>query len=213
MTFLRNKHSEVDPLWHVQIILFGLIVFQLFTPINNAWLPQYTLPALELLAMLALQVVTPKKVMFDSVARRAVVVALIALIAIGNASSLQHLVQVLFDGGHIQASSLLVSAVSIYLTNVVVFALLFWEIDGGGPGSRRSNSDDANDFLFPQQPTNKKWQPTFIDYLYIAITNATAFSPTDTMPLSRRAKMLMAVQATLSLMLVAIIAARAVNTL
>jgi hypothetical protein len=82
-----------------------------------------------------------------------------------------------------------------------------------GPGIRRKNKHDENDFLFPQQQIKTKWFPTFVDYFYIATTNATAFSPTDALPLSRRAKMIMAVQAFLSLLIVAVIAARAINIL
>jgi uncharacterized membrane protein len=103
--------------------------------------------------------------------------------------------------------------------NVLVFGLWFWQLDGGGPIERRLNPDPASerDFLFPQQTTDAqadhRWQPTFIDYLYVAYTNATAFSPTDSMPLSKWAKVLMLLQSAASLLLAIMVVARAVNIL
>jgi hypothetical protein len=88
-------------------------------------------------------------------------------------------------------------------------------MDAGGPGHRREARDTERDFLFPQSQISglSRWYPTFIDYLFVASTNATAFSPTDTLPLSRRAKMLMLFQALVSLIVIALVAARAVNIL
>jgi uncharacterized membrane protein len=111
-------------------------------------------------------------------------------------------------GGRISnGHELILAAMNIYITNVIIFGLLYWEMDGGGPGQR----------LAPQMAAPKLapkgWMPTFIDYLYVSATNATAFSPTDTMPLTRRMKLLMAIQATASLITIALVAARAVNIL
>ena len=213
MGWLRNKHHQRDPLWHVQLVLLGVIILQLLLPERLIALPKLLLPGLEALCLIALQFVTPKRPVFDSNLRRIFALALIGLVAIANISSLQLLLQALFTAGKADAPGLLSSAVSIYATTIVVFALLSWEVDGGGPGVRRSNTNDENDFLFPQQQAKVKWFPTFTDYLYVSTTNATAFSPTDTMPLSRRSKMIMALQAFLSLPVVAIIAARAINIL
>jgi len=210
---LRNKHHDRDPLWHVQLVLIGVIVLQLLLPARLIALPKFLLPMLELLSLIVLQVVTPKKAVFESNVRRLFVLALIALVAVANATSLQLLLEALFTAGKSDAPELLSSAVGIYVTNIVVFALLYWEMDGGGPGTRRANKHDENDFLFPQQQADIRWYPTFTDYLYVSTTNATAFSPTDTLPLSRRAKMIMALQAFLSLLVVAVIAARAINIL
>jgi len=214
MPLLKNKQHDHDPLWHVQVVLAMLIALQLFLPKHFNFLPQYVLPGLEFICLVLLQIVTPKKAVFNSSLRRVVVLVLIVLVAIANATSLQFLLQMLFEAKRIDAVSLLVSAFTIYVTNVVVFGMLYWEIDGGGPGSRHDNMRDENDFLFPQQQNKEtKWIPTFIDYIYVSVTNAMAFSPTDTMPLSRRAKVLMTLQAFLALLTIAVIAARAVNTL
>ena len=114
-----------------------------------------------------------------------------------------------------QAGSLLLDAALLWISNILVFGLWFWEIDGGGPTKRHLMGHKAVDFLFPQQANNafELWAPHFIDYVFVAFTNATAFSPTDTAPLSRTAKMLMMVEAILSLLIVALLAARAINIL
>ena len=200
----------------MQVVLLAVIALQLLLPPELIALPQYVLPGLELLCLIALQIVTPKKAVFESRVRRFVVLALIALIVVANMSSLQLLLQALFVAGKAQAPGLLVGAVNVYLTNVAIFGLLYWEMDSGGPGVRR-NPHTEPDFLFPQQnlttELKPRWYPTFIDYLYISITNATAFSPTDTLPLTRRAKLIMAAQAILSLLVVVLITARAINIL
>ncbi len=217
MQILRNKHHDADPLWHVQLVLLATIMLQLLLPQKLSTLPLFIIPGLELVSMAMLQIVTPKTATFTSQLRRTVVIVLIGLIAFANAGSLQLLITALFHATSADAPQLLTSSLSIYATNVVVFALLFWEMDGGGPGVRRDNRDDYQDFLFPQQdlstPTAQKWHPTFFDYLYISVTNATAFSPTDTMPLSRRAKAFMGAQAFLSLLVLVLVAARAINIL
>lgn len=112
---------------------------------------------------------------------------------------------------------LLESAAGLWTSNVIVFTLWYWELDGGGPHHRHRPEPPPTDFLFPQQtgpgigpPT---WRPSFVDYLFVAFTNATAFSPTDTLPLTARVKALMMAQALISLLMVAIVAARAVNIL
>jgi hypothetical protein len=113
--------------------------------------------------------------------------------------------------------TLLIDALNIWLTNVVIFALWFWNLDGGGPTMRALRAEIAPDFLFPQTATNvpgqENWTPGFIDYLFVSFTNATAFSPTDTAPLSVRCKLLFMVQSTASLLTVGLVAARAVGIL
>ncbi len=210
---LANKHHDRDPLWHIQVVLLGVIILQLLLPEQLVALPRFLMPGFEFLCLIALQITTPKRAVFVSKVRRIVVFALVALIAVANATSLQLVIAALIGADRADAPSLLLSAVGIYITNIVVFAIIYWDMDGGGPGHRRSGTDDQNDFLYPQQQAKTHWQPTFVDYMYVSITNATAFSPTDTLPLSRRAKMLMAIQAVLSLLVVAVVAARAINIL
>ena len=105
----------------------------------------------------------------------------------------------------------------IWLTNLLIFALWYWEMDRGGPGRRAAGRDGPPDFLFPQMTDDRieprDWRPKFIDYLYVSLTNNTAFSPTDTMPLTPMAKAVMGVQSVVSLLTIGLIVSRAVNIL
>lgn len=115
------------------------------------------------------------------------------------------------------APQLLGSGAAIYATNILVFGIWYWELDRGGPIARRSGESRYPDFQFAQMVTpnmaKPDWRPHFVDYLYLSITNSTAFSPTDTMPLTRWAKMVMTVQAMVALSVAALVIARAVNVL
>jgi hypothetical protein len=144
-------------------------------------------------------------------------IGLVAVASVANAWSAFALVRELVSGRAETASSLLTVGAAIWLTNVIIFALWYWELDRGGPVARSKATHTYPDFMYPQMQApdlaHKGWEPTFLDYLYVSFTNATAFSPTDTMPLSRWAKMLMMAQASVSLATVALVIARAVNIL
>jgi uncharacterized membrane protein len=216
MALLRNKHHDRDPIWHVEFIVLAAIVLQLALPDRFVFGIHWLLPGLEILLAMLLAATTPRQRVFQSLKRRINVVLLVSVIGIGNLYALTQVANQLLQQGRIDnGRELILTAINIYLTNIIVFALLYWEMDGGGPGHRRAASDTERDFLFPQSslPALKDWHPTSVDYLYVSSTNATAFSPTDTMPLSRRAKMLMLLQSIISLVVVALVAARAVNIL
>jgi len=119
--------------------------------------------------------------------------------------------------GQTPAPALLQDAALLWVINVVTFAVWYWEIDGGGPAQRHREGHVSDDFLFPQMNFDEKasraWSPGFLDYLFLAFNTSTAFSPTDTAVLSQRAKVLMMVQALLSLLILAVLVSRAVNTL
>jgi hypothetical protein len=149
--------------------------------------------------------------------RRAAMV-LTAIITLINFQALFVVLRALLYGAKgATGQSLLLDALNIWFTNVVVFALWFWNIDGGGPAARTVVQHRGPDFLFPQMgsdtPGAEGWAPGFMDYLFVSFTNATAFSPTDTLPLTVRAKMLFMVEASASLLTVGLVAARAVNIL
>jgi uncharacterized membrane protein len=151
------------------------------------------------------------------VGRRVLSLAIITVLTVANSISIYLLVHVLVNGGRVVASPLLRAAVHLWCVNVLVFALAYWQLDGGGPANRRTVHLRERDFYFPQQSDpalfGTEWQATFIDYLFVSYTNSAAFSPTDTMPLSRWAKMLMLVQSAVSLTLGLMVVARAVNIL
>ncbi|HEX3618601.1 MAG TPA: hypothetical protein VHU61_18795, partial [Solirubrobacteraceae bacterium] len=113
---------------------------------------------------------------------------------------------------------LIIAGTLIWLTNVIVFSLWYWELDRGGPGLRAAGLDGLPDFLFPNMTDEvakltPNWRPRFVDYLYVSLTNATAFSPTDTLPLSVEAKAMMGVQSLVSVVTIALVVSRAVNIL
>lgn len=151
------------------------------------------------------------------VGRRIAALCVIAVVSAANAASIVLLVHLLVNGAHAQASLLLRAGIHMWCLNVLVFALWFWELDNGGPVARLTAGAEGRDFLFPQQADpavgSPGWRPLFLDYLYVSYTNATAFSPTDAMPLSRWAKMLMLLESAASLLLALMVAARAVNIL
>jgi hypothetical protein len=141
--------------------------------------------------------------------RRRASIGLIAVIGIGNGTALGYLIHRLLYAGGVSGRPLLYAAFDIWVTNVIAFGLLYWELDG--------QTTTVTDFAFPQnsdpEVKAKGWQPGFTDYLYVAYTNASAFSPTDTMPLTRRAKLLMLLQSAVSITTLLLVAARAVNIL
>jgi hypothetical protein len=147
---------------------------------------------------------------------RPVSIGIIILINGANLVTLGELVSELLSGAVTDGRSLVYASVPIWLTNIVVFGLWYWELDRGGPAARLKATHPPPDFLFPQQTAPGAapgWTPTFLDYLYTSFTNATAFSPTDTMPLSPWAKLLMMIQSLASLLTVALVVSRAVNIL
>jgi uncharacterized membrane protein len=194
------------------------IALQLVLPRNLAFHPLWLLPSLEAVLLVALIVANPRHINKASTGVRAASILVIALISLANAWSSGALIKGLVNGTEgDNAALLLARGASVYVTNILVFALWYWEWDRGGPVARAQGLRPYPDFLFPQmtqpQMTPPGWEPNFLDYLYVSFTNAAAFSPTDTMPLSRWAKMLMLVQSAIALLTIAFVIARAINIL
>jgi hypothetical protein len=144
-------------------------------------------------------------------------IALTALATIMNFGQLGKLVQAMLAGHAGSGPTLLLDAVNIWITNVVIFALWFWTIDRNGPAGVGADEECNGDFVFTQQQMHsikfRGWTPGFVDYLFLAFTNATAFSPADTFPISQRAKLLMMAESATSLITIALVASRAVGIL
>jgi hypothetical protein len=181
--------------------------------------PRYLLPAVEALLVLGLLATDTKYLNPEAALLRRFSIGLITVVAVVNAIALIRLIDHLV-GGAASGRDLLSAAAGVWVTNVVVFGLAFWELDRGGPLGRSGDlASPANpDLWFPQDGDAKNaapagWQPVFVDYLFVSLTSATAFSPTDTMPLTSRAKLLMGAQSLISLLTVGLVAARAVNIL
>jgi uncharacterized membrane protein len=175
------------------------------------------IPTLEGALIVVLLIVNPSGHISKEQSRlRVIGVALIALITVANVVSLTELIHALLYGTKAGGRSLVYASVPIWLTNILVFGLWYWELDRGGPGARQLPKHRRPDFLFPQMSTPGSapgWTPDFLDYFYTSFTNATAFSPTDTMPLTTWAKLLMMLQSLASLVTVAVVVSRAVNIL
>jgi uncharacterized membrane protein len=211
--------SPSESRWPALIAVLAAIALQLVLPdslikgLGNRAL----IPALEGALMVALLVTNPTgRISTEQSRLRAAGVVLIALITAANMVSLGELVHALLYNAKTSGRPLVYASIPIWLTNVIVYGLWYWELDRGGPASRQLSKHRRPDFLFPQMSTPGSapgWTPKLLDYLYTSFTNATAFRPTDTMPLTGWAKLLMMVQSLASLLTVAIVVSRAVNIL
>jgi uncharacterized membrane protein len=148
---------------------------------------------------------------------RRVVLALITIVTIANVTSVVLLVNRLLSSNVSQGTQLIYSAVAIWLTNVIIYGVWFWEIDRGGPHKRAGSADLWPDIQFPQmgnpELVPKDWRPHFFDYLYTSFANGTSFAPADAMPLTLRIKILFASESAVSLVAIVVVGARAINIL
>ena len=203
--------------WPAQLTVLAAIGLQLALPDRLTVGPSWVLPTLEALLLVGLFVITPHRLEEEHPTRRRVALALTAVVSAANVYSLAALTHYLLHHHVIEGHLLIGSGVLIWLTNFLIFALWYWELDRGGPGVRAAGNDGPPDFLFPQMSDDRveplNWRPRFVDYLYVSLTNATAFSPTDTMPLSAMAKSVMGLQALVSLITIGRVFARAINVL
>jgi hypothetical protein len=209
--------------WPVQLVVVVAAVAHVGLSPPLVLGPGWLWLTLTLGLLLPLGLIHPVRHINEGRGVRLMAIVLTALINLGNFTSLGLLVMALLDGSQTVGRTLLANAFALWITNLIGFALWYWELDGGGPAIRHNQAyrDHATpaDFLFPQMsmPTTSSdghtWQPLFADYLFLSFTTTTAFSPTDTLPLSRRAKLLIMLQASSSLVTIALVAARAVNIL
>lgn len=231
---LRAIHIHATDFWLARLSVACVAGLQLLMINDLTAGPRWFAPALELVLLLPLSVATAwtqasardatTDVHWERVARARRIIRwsallLTALITLINFGALVELVQKLLHGtASKEGQTLLLDALNIWGTNVIVFGLWYWSIDRGGPASRGLTDIAKCDFLFPQMTMDgatrpSGWSPGFVDYVYLSFTNATAFSPTDTLPLTRRAKLLMMFESAISLLTIALVAARAVNIL
>jgi uncharacterized membrane protein len=206
-----------ESFWPAQLTVLAAIGLQLLLPPRLTAGPSWLIPALEGMLLVGLSLATPRQLEHEHRVRRRTAISLTAFVSAANVFSLVALSHFLLHHEVSRGRELIVSGVLIWLTNFVIFALWYWELDRGGPGRRAAGHDGPPDFLFPQMSDDRiepiEWRPRFIDYLYVSLTNATAFSPTDTMPLTSIAKSVMGMQALVSLVTLGLIVSRAVNIL
>ena len=208
--------ARSDPFWPAQLTVLAAVVLSLNLPSELTIRPVWLIPAIEGVLLVGLIAMTPRAEQ-QSRRRRALALVLIGLVSASNLLNLVLLTHRLLHGASTNSfgHALILAGVEIWITNVLLFAVWFWELDRGGPLARRRDELDTPDFLFPQMTDPRlggiDWRAGYVDYLYTSFTNATAFSPTDTMPLSQMAKLLMAVQSGASLVTLGMVVARAVN--
>jgi hypothetical protein len=205
--------------WHMAGAVLAVAFLTLLLPSELRLGPRWLLPLFEGALLVALIVGDPGRISRRSSVLRGFSIALVAVLIAQSLWSTFRLIDELIVGGpHTnKAGPLLAAAAIVWVSNNIAFALLYWELDGGGAAARAYGLPDHPGLAFPQQlnpdiaPAN--WRPRFIDYLYLAFTNATAFSPTDAMPLAPWAKIAMAAQASISLAVLGLVVARAANEL
>lgn len=214
--FWHHTHRG-EPRWPISLVVLTVIVLQLTLPASLNVSNSKLICAAEALLLIAVNFLNPARISSHEIWPRRLNLVLLVLMSVANFISIANLINQLLNAGVRNPNELLLSGGSIWLTNVVVFALWYWEFDRGGPGARAEARQHIPDFLFPQMSdpglAEPHWAASFFDYLYMSFTNSSAFSPTDVLPLTRWAKALMLAQSLTSLVVVALVIARAVNIL
>jgi uncharacterized membrane protein len=213
-----RRLTDGESIWPARIAVVAATALQIALPNRYEIPPTWLLPTLGVLLAIGLSVAHPRRITRHSPQLRLISILLIAVITLANAGSAGRLITALLQGrAHESATTLLLTGGAIWLTNVIVFGMWYWNLDRGGPAARAQALKSYPDFLFPQMTAPElspaDWQPEFFDYLYLSFTNAAAFSPTDTLPLARWAKMTMMMQSIVSLGTIVLVIARAVNIL
>jgi len=231
----KQLTTQATDFWLARGAILVIVILQIGIVNDLAIGPRWLAPALELALLIPLSLATAwtlrrargasTDAQWASIGRnrrmvRRLAFVLTAICTLMNFGALARLIAAILAGHAGSGRTLLLDAVNIWATNVVIFALWFWSLDRGGPAARGLISQAKSDFGFTQQQVGvvdreqfKDWSPGFIDYLFLAFTNATAFSPADTFPLTTRAKLLMMAEAAISLCTIAIVASRAVGIL
>jgi hypothetical protein len=191
--------------------------------------PRLVIPSLGVLLLVALVAVNPKRLTRQTRLSRIASLVLVGLIGLANTVALVMLLRALLESHVHDGRALLIAALQVWLTNIIVFGLAFWELDRGGPVARtqrpraelppadfrfsQDENDDAVSEVAAGSSKRSGWVPALHDYLYVSLTNSTAFSPTDTMPLTGRAKLLMGVECSSALIVSVLVISRGVGIL
>jgi hypothetical protein len=220
----RSTSTSAQPVigearWPMAAAVLAVIVLTLLLPHSLVTRPRWGVPLVEGLLLVAVIIGDPGKIDRRSRPVRSLSVTLIGLLVVTALWCTTQLIVELIRGGPAtnSAGSLLAAGGIVWVSNCIAFGLLYWELDSGGPAVRAHGLPTHPDFAFPQQLSPelapKNWRPRFVDYLYLGFTSATAFSPTDAMPLRPWNKIAMMAQSTISLVLLGLVIARAVNVL
>lgn len=218
---VRAGPGFVEPRWPVAVTIFVFIAItitlRVTVPDRQSVGPRWLIPAVEIAMLVALLLADPTRIVTRRAWLRPVSLGLVMVLAVAVFVSTFKLIQGLIEGGKVtgSATSLLASGAMVWLGNCLIFGLLYWLLDSGGPTARFRDERRYPDFAFSQQLSPELappgWHPIYVDYLILGLTTSTAFSPTDVMPMSSWAKLLMAAQSLISLFVVGLVIARAVN--
>ena len=213
---MSDTSVHPESVWQVRLAIVACVGLYLVLPNRLVVGPRWLLPVVVALPLMPLSARRHRRP-DDRPWVRQFSIFLIGLVTLANITSMVLLVRHLLNSNVSQGRALIYSAVSVWLTNVIAFGLWFWEIDRGGPHRRAGSDELLPDIQFPQMenPTlaPKDWRPQFYDYLYTSFANGTSFAPADAMPLTAKAKGLFATESVVSLVTIAVVAARAVNLL
>ena len=214
-TKMEESLEQAAPKWIAALGVLGSGLLYLILPDRFIIGPDWLLLAIQIVLLVPIVLLWRHDHPLSHRASRLLMHLLLSIITLALIVGVTLLIINLPSRTADQATSLLRTGVSLWLSNILVFALWYWELDGGGPSARHQKGYKAADFLFPQQLDGnpQRWAPNFIDYLFLAFTAATALSPTDTYPLSRPAKGLMIIEALTAMLLIVVLVGRAVNIL
>lgn len=213
-SWLRESDSEGRLTAIIAIAV--AMVFQLVLPEVLIVRPRWLVPGIEILLILVFILMRPTRLDAEDSVLRTTSLSLAVVLGVANVWSVLRLMDVLLKGELVDQRSVLFGSIAaVWLTNLITFALWYWELDRGGPAARANGRKRFPDFQFVQM-TNPElapphWRPMFLDYLYLSFTNAVAYSPTDVMPMTRWAKLAMMGQSMISLVIVALVIGRVVN--
>ncbi len=212
-----RRSTEPESRWPAFAAVVIIIAGQTWVANSLSLRPVWLFPTIAGILLLASVAVYIPSRAEPRRALRVFSLGLIAVLVVANMVSVTLLVRGVFVGSLLSPTGLLLAGAALWVVNVAVFALIYWELDGGGPEARADGYRDYPDLVFPQQEHDQQglapadWKPTFSDYLFVSLTSATAFSPTDAMPYSKRAKLVMGVENTVSLVIATMLVARAIN--
>jgi len=217
----EDEPTFIEPRWPIALALATFIVIsvtlRIVEPEREALGPDWLVPSIEIGLLIALIAANPAHVVGRARWLRPLAITLIGLLAVVALVATTILITDLVKGSKVtqSATSLLSSGAIIWLGNALIFGLLYWELDSGGPLARYRRDRAHPDFAFSQQLNPELapegWRPVYVDYLILGVTTSTAFSPTDVMPMAPWAKLMMAVQSLMSLTVIGLVIARAVN--
>jgi hypothetical protein len=213
----RSPGDVGEARWPMAGAVLAAIVLTILLPTGVLLGPRWLLPLIEAVLLVVVVAGDPVRISRRSRELRTVSIVLVSVLVLATLWSTVLLTDDLIHGGPEtnSASDLLAAGTAVWFSNIIAFALLYWELDGGGAATRAHELAGHADFGFPQQLNPRlaspHWRPRFVDYLYLGYTNATAFSPTDVMPLAPWAKLTMVIQSFISIAILGLVIARAVN--